>query len=290
MNNNAQGSVPETGDQGEKDRDKKGKSKTRSPNYPGMNLEEALKKARVLFREEARNGIPFPVIAKHWKLNPKSSSVKVGIAALLKFGLIEVVSGSGVQRNLKITDRAYRIFTDERENSPTRDDLIKEAALCPDIYREILEAGKGPLPSDANLKVQLIHEKGFNPNAVDGFIKDLRSTMTFARISESDLMGGKADLDSEPSGDAGMGAERFEGSSRGPTKPQGMLDPHSFVSESGSNAIREIVIPVPGIEWPVLRIQCPISSASWEKMLKVLGAMKDALVVDPEGSPPGSGD
>lgn len=44
-------------------------------------------------------------------------------------------------------------------------------------------------------------------------------------------------------------------------------------------SVREVPIPLPGGEWPVLRATFPMSEEAWKQMLVVLEAMRSGLVV-----------
>ena len=51
-------------------------------------------------------------------------------------------------------------------------------------YREFGKCYKETgLPSDQTLRAELIADRGFNPNAVDAFLKDFRASLAYAGIS-----------------------------------------------------------------------------------------------------------
>lgn len=166
--------------------DNKGKRGTihRSPAYPAIDLKSAIERARQFYSAEKRAAANVRVAAEHWGYKFSSSGGKQVIAALLAFGLMED-EGSGEQRKVRLTDLALRIILDDRPDSKDRDDAISRAAMLPKIHQEILT--KWPtLPSDANLRHYLVLDRKFNENVVSDFIRELRNTILFAKITEYD--------------------------------------------------------------------------------------------------------
>jgi hypothetical protein len=69
--------------------------------------------------------------------------------------------------------------------APQRLASLRAAAASPPIYRELLTEFEGSgLPPDSTLRSELIAARKFNPNAVDGFIRDFRDTLDFAGLSD----------------------------------------------------------------------------------------------------------
>ena len=48
-------------------------------------------------------------------------------------------------------------------------------------------------------------------------------------------------------------------------------------------------IPIPGVPWPTLRAQVPMSAGTWKQMMSMLDAMKPALVDDASDTTDGDG-
>lgn len=181
--------------------------KGRSPSYPGLDLGSALERVRQLYEHEQHHPTSVETILDHWGYSAKSGAGLVALAALKKFGLIED-EGRGDARKAKLTSRALDIIHDEREGSDARRRAIREAALAPPIHRELFDAYKGKLPSDKNLRFHLLRERSFTENGADELIRELRSTLEFAGLSESDSMS-ESGGDKPPHGglsEDGMGA------------------------------------------------------------------------------------
>jgi hypothetical protein len=77
---------------------------------------------------------------------------------------------------------------DKRPQSAERDAAIKEAALRPKIHAEIWRRWNGTVPSDQELTYRLENEWNFNINSIAGFIKELRDTISFAKLGVSDTV------------------------------------------------------------------------------------------------------
>jgi len=166
---------------------KQKKSKGRSPSYPAIDLETAIKRAKELYDQEHMNAASTSVILSHWGYNIKSGGGLVTLAALLKFGLL-TDEGSGEKRMARLTELARKIILDDRQTSPERDILIQEAALMPTVHKELWSQYKGILPSDENLRHELRVNRGFTDYAVSDLIEEFRSTVAFAKLTQSVIL------------------------------------------------------------------------------------------------------
>jgi len=161
------------------------KKRTRSPAYPFINLETAIKRAKEFWDQEQSNAANLKVAVDHWGYDIKSSGGLQTAAALVSFGLMKD-EGSGDRRKLQLTPAALRIL--HAPDSKERAEAIKQAALAPKIHERIWQKWGNNLPSDASLRYTLLSEwePKFNANAVDGFIKQYKDTIAFAKLTESD--------------------------------------------------------------------------------------------------------
>lgn len=175
--------MPDTNNKATDDKRKR----QRSPAYPYINLEAALKRAKEFYDKEARNAVNIRVAAKHWGYDEKSSGGLQTAATLLSFGLLQD-EGTGEKRKLQLTQNALRILLDTRPESAERAQAIKTAALAPKIHQQLWSKWGNSLPSDDSLRFALTVEwkPPFNDNAVDGFIREYKDTIAFAKLSESD--------------------------------------------------------------------------------------------------------
>jgi hypothetical protein len=161
------------------------KKKHRSPAYPAISLAQAIKRAEEFYKHEVRNPASFNAAASHWDYSPTSSGALLTLAALKSFGLFtELESATG--RTVQLSPLGLKIVADKRPVSAERDAAIKEAALKPKIHAMIWRRYNGTLPSDAELQYRLENDWKFNINSIKSFVKELKDTISFAKLSESD--------------------------------------------------------------------------------------------------------
>lgn len=163
------------------------KKKKRSPAYPAINLAQAIKRADEFYRSAAKNPISFAATANAWEYAIKSSGALTTVAALKSFGLLdEVEAGSG--RTFKISALGLKIVADKRPNSAERDSAIKEAALTPKFHADVWRKYNGVLPPEAELQYRLENDWDFNVNSIPAVIRELKETISFAKLSASDTV------------------------------------------------------------------------------------------------------
>jgi hypothetical protein len=239
----------------------------RSPSYPGIGLEAALERARSLYGEEGRNAAPNDAILQHWGYAPRSGPGLVTIAALKRFGLL-VSEGSGKSR---LSNLALSIILDEREDSPERDEAIKQAALMPRIHKELWDKYQWQLPSDATLRHFLRLDKGFTDSAADELIRQFRETISFAQLAPGDSLSGNGPDSEEGQGGSPLVTELLTSQKSGLGKTRG-----------DGTGQRSVPIPLSATEWVTLQGPFPISEQSWEQLKRVLDVMRPGLVSSPD--------
>ncbi len=256
------------------DVDEHKRKRERSPGYPSISLGPAVEKAKDLYRVEKAYLAPINTIIQHWGYSPNSGAGLVIVAALLKYGLLED-EGSGPARKAKITEFAQRIIRDTREESPEREQLLREAALRPEIHRKLWDRFGGSLPSDSNLHHTLIFEYHFTDNGATEFIKQFKETIAFAQLGEDD-----APSTQEVS--LPMIVSRAD--------PAARRVPETVTTYVPSPSGRALPIPIMGSDqWPTLYLPSRISEADWNQMIAVLQAMKPGIVArdsEPDDAPP----
>ncbi len=159
----------------------------RSVNYPFITLEEAIKRVKGLWEHVGKNLVPIPTAAPFWGYAEKSSGLRSTVSALKQYGLIQDV-GDGDGRQIRLTDRALDIVI-EPSDSPKRTNAIRQAALAPKIYADILARFPEGIPTaDSAISSYLLREKDFNRKTVDSFIADFRANFQLAKITSSSNM------------------------------------------------------------------------------------------------------
>lgn len=166
--------------------------KGRSPAYPYIPLGKAIERAEEFENQEGRHKVPISSATKAWDFGEKSSGGRQTLAALKYFGLVEL-EGAGEDRSVRVSDLCWNILKDKVENSPEKVKLIKEAALMPDIHKEIWVKYDGSLPSDNSILTYLIKDRGFNESGAQSFIAEFKATISYAKLSKSDVGSQKRD-------------------------------------------------------------------------------------------------
>jgi hypothetical protein len=163
------------------------RKRTRSPEHPFVNLETALKRAKQFYDKEQRNAVSLTTAVKDWNYEVGSSGGLQTAATLISFGLLKD-EGIGDKRKLQLTPLAFRILLDLRPNSTERAGFVKQAALAPKIHKQLWTKWGASLPSDVEIRHTLTvdWDPPFNPKSVDGFIREYKETIAFAKLNESD--------------------------------------------------------------------------------------------------------
>ena len=246
----------------------------RSPSYPNCDLEEALRKAQVLWHKENRNWAPVTTVQEHWGLKSNTGPALRAVAALKKFGLL-VDQGRKGARQARLTDLGISIVIDEREDSQERREKIREAALLPEIHAALWEQYQGNLPSDSTLRYVLQNERRFSPQGADALINEFRSTIAFAKLEDPDSIAAAED---EPTGGSEDVQTDHIGASLGSFEEH--PEEHPMVTEikAASAQTRTLQLPLTGDSWAAIQIPHPMSEPEWDQMMAVLTAMKPGIV------------
>lgn len=183
------------------------KTKERSPSYPFIPLTEAIERAQKFHREERRGTAPMQRAALHWGYSANSSGVLQTISAMKQYGLLED-EGSGKERKLKLTDLAFRILLDTREESSEREQYKRTAARNPPIAAEVHEKWPDKLPADATLNHFLVLERGFNQATAIKVVRILKENEGLTRISDDDSISEHMRTDNELDGSSAISAPR----------------------------------------------------------------------------------
>lgn len=246
------------------------KRRGRSPSYPSIDLEQAVDRARQLLERENRHLVPVDTALEAWGYSKGSGAGTVVLAALKKFGLLED-QGSGPDRRVRLTDVAYDILIDERDESPERRALLRQAALRPRIHADLWNRYGSHLPSDSTLRYEL-RKMDFTDEATRKLISEWRRTFEFAGLDS-------AEPQLAPEVADGTRTDELMGASDAVSQPEEqtatMLKPQTQTSSGQS-----LQLPLSQGRWAVLSAPFPISAFEWTQMLGVLQAMKPALIAE----------
>jgi hypothetical protein len=167
------------------------KARHRSPNYPGIGLKEAVSRIEKVYRADGLAPALRDAALKHMGFERLSGDAGRVLSALRGFGLIQEEDG-----RLKLTQRGIDIVARPADD-PKRAAALRDAAMSPAIYKDLLREYPGGRVSDLSLRSELLAVKKFNPNSVDDFIGDFRATIAFSGLTDIQVI----ELREENSGD-----------------------------------------------------------------------------------------
>lgn len=145
-------------------------TKTRSPNYPALNLADALASIKKVYEVEGRRKTGGDEIAQALGHKNLSGTSRVKVSALRKYGLLQADSDG-----LKVSDDALALLELPREH-PEHMTALRNAALRPALFAELHETYGDDVPGDSILRHFLI-KRNFNPKVADEIIQIYRDTM-----------------------------------------------------------------------------------------------------------------
>lgn len=241
------------------------KKRTRSPNFPYVDLEKAVERTRELYEKDKAHPVPITVVHDRWNYKRLSGVLQQTVAALKAYGLVEV-SGSGDKREIKVSEAGRKIVLDTSD-SPQ---LLKGAALQPPIFRHLWERyGDQGLPSDDVIREYLLfdHDPPFNEEAVDAAIERFKETVEYANLSESDII---SDEGEGEEADEEVGPER---KNLGATGQKTKLPPPT-------GQMKNFTFPLIGGDVATLQVPHPMSKKNFEALKRFLDAYEWALTSD----------
>ncbi len=162
-------------------------TKDRSPNYPALGLSETIELARTLWTKEKRTAVPAEVAAKAIGYKGLSGPARTKLSALKKYGLVEED-----RQGVHISDLAMRII--HPEHPQEAESALKEAALKPDLFRELFESHIEA--SDDALRAHLLR-RDFSEAGARHLIAAFRDTLTIAKLSGSGYDSAKSPKEAE---------------------------------------------------------------------------------------------
>jgi hypothetical protein len=144
-------------------------AKTRSPNYPSVDLSRALEAIKPVFAAENRNKFSRLVLAEHLGYSSLNGRALAKIGAVRAYGLIE-----GAGDDLRLSEDAIIALVAPPETEERRAALGR-LALKPTLFQELSQEFQG-LPSESNLRFWLI-KRHFTPDAAGKAAATYLSTM-----------------------------------------------------------------------------------------------------------------
>lgn len=150
----------------------------KSPRAPTMALPDALDRVEKVYAQEGRHAAPTGLVAQ--ALGYKSATngaAAQAMASLRYYGLLE-----------RPKDGYLAVSRDYEHYKYCPEEEQKQAFLIgwlrtPGIFATLLDKYEGRLPSDANIRFDLI-SMGFIPGSADAYVSAFRRSVEFARFYE----------------------------------------------------------------------------------------------------------
>ena len=159
-------------------------ARLRSPNFPGLPLEEAIEAAREIFDKSRHAEIPREVVAKDLGYSGLTGRSFLILGALNQYGFVENTS----KGNMRVSQLAADILHGYPEQ--LRLEALHKAGREPSLFKAIFEKFDNHIPSD-NAVRSFLSQNGFTNEGAEKALKTFSETNRFlavkgARESEVD--------------------------------------------------------------------------------------------------------
>ena len=146
----------------------------RSPRYPSISLEFALGKVLNVYSAEGRHPAPIDVVAQHMGYkSANNGSALSAIASTSYYTLLDRPKEGFLAVSREVEN--YKFAPSESDRSV----LLEKWLRAPQIFADLLDTYPGKLPSEANLKFDLI-QRGFSPVAADECLRAFVASVEFS--------------------------------------------------------------------------------------------------------------
>lgn len=164
----------------------------KSPRAPSIPLEEALERAIKAYDKERLHAAPTDVVAQNIGYKGANNGAALAaIAALRYYGLLERPKEGELAVSKDV--ESFRFAPDENIKRALLIQFLKK----PPLFAELLDKYTTGLPSDANLKFELI-KRGFAPAQAESVLAAFRRSVEFAGYFDRPVVqSGSMDEDSE---------------------------------------------------------------------------------------------
>lgn len=153
-------------------------ARLRSPNFPALTLEDALKSAAVLYSRVRKATVDREAAAKELGYSGLTGwSLKV-LGALNQYGLIDNV-GKGQCRVTDLTEQALHGFPDAEKQG-----AIQKAARSPALFQAIFEEFGEEIQSEHAIRSFLVR-RGFSDRGTEAALQSFLATQQFAKIGSA---------------------------------------------------------------------------------------------------------
>lgn len=150
-------------------------ARLRSPNFPGLSLEEAIESAREIFDKSRHAEIPREVVAKDLGYSGLTGRSVVILGALNQYGLVE----NTTKGHMKVSKLAADILHGYPEH--VKLEALYKAGREPVLFKAIFDKFYNHIPSDNAVRSFLINN-GFTNDGAEKALKTFSETNRFLEI------------------------------------------------------------------------------------------------------------
>ena len=228
----------------------------KSPRAPSIPLEEALEKALRVYEKEKRYPAPTEVVAQDMGYKSANNGAALSaLASLRYFGLLEKPEDGKLAVSKDIEN--YQYAPDPKIKS----EMLLKWLRAPAIFADLLDRYPEGLPSDANLRFDLIN-RGFSPAAGDSAVSVFRRSAEFAGYTHSSLPRNESNQGEQLTGEAIIlenATARVVGVSKSTLPSEFSVDDTDKIPVRLSEGRKAwLVIPTPFYEADKLRLKAQI--------------------------------
>jgi len=233
----------------------------KSPRAPSIPLDEAIERTLRVYEKEKRHPTPTEVVAQDIGYKSANNGAALAVLASLRYyGLLERPEDGKLSVSKDVEN--YQYSPDEK----TKRVLLLKWLRTPQVFADLLDRYPGGLPSDANLRFDLIN-RGFSPPAADSVISVFRRSAQFASPMEPQEQRTSAPIAGEPSAVEPVPSEIPLGGAATSRTTASMLQPASDLPDDGTDKIPVrlsggrrawLVIPTPFYESDKARLKAQI--------------------------------
>lgn len=161
------------------------KTKERSPSFPFIPLDEALKRVEAFEQTFGRHPAPAAKSGLAWGMKEGSSQAFQTLAALKAFGLVKY-EGSAKERTAHLTDEARTYLRAQQQS--IKSEVVRGLALQPAQIQKFWTVWGADRPPDPICLDDLVLKHAFTDNAARTFLSVYDNTIAFAGLSNSDTV------------------------------------------------------------------------------------------------------
>ncbi len=246
----------------------------RSPNYPGMDLEAAIEATRTLYDQVKRGKFTPEDATKAWGYTSASGPVRVKLAALRQFGMLE-----GKKGEKPTLSRLGLTFVLRNRSSREYQEALSRAAMNPPLFANAMEAK--PNASDSALREWLLMDQNFSDEGAGRFVEVFRSTNQLVGLKDDGIISGLNEDESWPeSEDAPMGDPVSTTVDEEPISASALEAPR-FSMEHTRVPLRLMGGSLTvAVEFPD-----SMTERAWQQMMAMLNALKPGYVHEADNAP-----